>query len=162
MPRILELSAFTLAERYIGIKEISGEKNHPLVSWWLSLCGFSMDTPDETAWCSAFVNGIAWELRLPRSKSAAARSWLTVGMPISSTKAVPGFDVVVLRRGEAGSPGQQGPEVLNAPGHVGFFAGIVQNTHVSVLGGNQGDAVSIASFAISSVLGIRRLAGPLL
>ena len=154
----MQITAFDLAQRYVGIKEISGTKNHPLVSWWLSLCGFPMDTPDETAWCSAFVNGIAWELRLPRSKSAAARSWLMVGVPTSLTNAVPGFDVVILKRGETGSPGQQGPEVLNAPGHVGLFAGKQNTSHIAVLGGNQGDSVSIGLFPTTSVLGIRRLA----
>ena len=82
------MTAFDIAQRYVGIQELPGGKNHPLISWWLSLCGFELDSPDEIAWCSAFVNGIAWDLRLPRSKSAAARSWLTVGESVLLADAV--------------------------------------------------------------------------
>jgi uncharacterized protein (TIGR02594 family) len=113
-----------------------------------------MDSPDETPWCSAFVNGIAWELRLPRSKSARARSWLNVGVPVWINEARPGSDVVVLKRGTGIQPG---PEVIEAPGHVGFFAGL-QDSRVLVLGGNQGNQVTIASFHLDRLLGIRRLA----
>lgn len=101
------------------MRELTGAKNHPLTVWWHSLCNLR-ETPDEVPWCSSFLNGVAWELRLPRSKSAAARSWLEVGVPIVWGKAAPGFDVVILKRGEGDQPG---PEVLAAPGHVGLFAG---------------------------------------
>ena len=60
--------------------------------------------------------------------------------------AAPGFDVVILKRGT--NPVQ---------GHVGFFAGL-QGDRVHLLGGNQGDTVSISSFPVSDVLGVRRLA----
>ena len=148
------MTAFDLAQRYVGIKEFTGGRDHPLIQWWLSLCGFSTDSPDETPWCSAFVNGIAWEFRLDRSKSAAARSWLKHGKPIALTFARPDSDVVVLRRGSGA--GSQGAEVLDAPGHVGFFAG-VEGGKVLVLGGNQGDQVSIAPFPLEAILGVRRL-----
>ena len=148
------MTPYDLAQRYIGIAELSGEKNHPLVQWWLSLCGFSLETPDSTPWCSAFVNGMAWELRLGRSKSAAARSWLSVGTPVDLKDARPGYDVVILERGTGVQPG---PSTTHAPGHVGFYAGVADGM-VHVLGGNQGDQVSVAAFAVTRVLGIRRLA----
>ena len=146
------MNALDLAQRYVGIHEL-GKEDHPLVQWWLSLCGFPVSVKDETPWCSAFVNGIAWELRLPRSKSAAARSWLGVGLAVDLPSAVPGFDVVVLKRGVGNQPG---PEVVNAQGHVGFFAG-VDGDRVLVLGRNQGNAVSVQSFPVERLLGIRRL-----
>jgi uncharacterized protein (TIGR02594 family) len=147
-------SAFDLAQRYAGIKELAGTgQNHPLIQFWLTLCGFGPDTPDETPWCSAFVNGIAWELRLPRSKSALARSWLTVGVPVELKDARNRFDVVILQRGDGLQPGA---DVLNAPGHVGFFAGQTADT-IHLLGGNQGDGVTVAGFPIARVLGVRRL-----
>jgi hypothetical protein len=53
---------------------------------------------------------------------------------------------------------QPGLEVVNAPGHVGFFAGYdAVREIVQLLGGNQEDAVSIASFPAERILGIRRL-----
>jgi uncharacterized protein (TIGR02594 family) len=146
------MTPFQLAQRYVGIHELI-KGDHPLIQWWLSLCGFPMNVTDEVAWCSAFVNGMCWELRLPRSKSAAARSWLQVGTPISISQATPGFDVVVLKRGQGQQPG---PDVINAPGHVGFFAGM-ENGKVLVLAGNQGNAVSVLAFPLGDVLGIRRV-----
>lgn len=148
-------SPFKLAERYIGIGEFAGaDKNHPLITWWLSLCELGMDSPDETPWCSAFVNGICWEMRAPRSKSAAARSWLLVGKAIQTHEAEVGWDVVILSRGT--TPYQQPASVIKAPGHVGLFAGI-DGHGIHVLGGNQGDRVSVALFPLNRVLGIRRL-----
>jgi len=148
------MTPFELATRYVGIHEL-GTGDHPLIQWWLSLCGFPTTVHDETAWCSAFVNGMAWELRLPRSKSAAARSWLAVGEAISPRDAKVGYDVVILERGEGNQPG---PEVLDAPGHVGFFAGL-SDQMVQVLGGNQGDQVCVRAFPASRILGVRRLSG---
>lgn len=141
-----ELTAFDLAQRFINTAEL-GKKDHPLIQWWLSLCGFDTDTPDEVPWCSAFVNGIAWMLRLPRSKSALARSWLDVGTPVPLEDALPGSDVVVFWRGSPNAP----------TGHVAFYAGR-DGKNVLVLGGNQGDRVSIAPYPADRVLGVRRLA----
>ena len=138
------MTALDLAQRYVGVGELAGE-DHPLIQWWHSLCSLGNNQPDETPWCSSFVNGVAWELRLPRSKSAAARSWLAVGTVIPLSAAAPGWDVVVLSRGS--DP---------ASGHVGFYAG-QDGTNVHVCGGNQGNAVSVASFPVDRVLGVRRL-----
>lgn len=149
------MTPYELAGRYGGVKELAGEKHHPLIQWWLSLCfDGNLDLPDETPWCSAFVNGIAWEFRLDRSKSARARSWLKHGKPIGLTFARPDADIVVLRRGSGA--GAQGADVLDAPGHVGWFAG-VEGGKVLVRGGNQGDAVTVATFPLEAVLGVRRL-----
>ena len=154
------MTAFERALRFVGVAELAGNRNHPLVQWWFSLCGYDPETPDEVPWCSVFVNGIAWDLRLPRSKSAAARSWLGVGRPILLGEARPEHDVVVLQRGDGEQPG---PDVLKAPGHVGFYAGTERTDattqRVMVLGGNQSNAVNVASFSPRRVLGVRRLLG---
>jgi uncharacterized protein (TIGR02594 family) len=109
---------------------------------------------DETPWCSAFVNYIAWLLSLPRSKSLLARSWLSIGTRIDLANAVVGFDVCILKRGGGEQPGANN---YTAPGHVGFYAGRNEGT-IKLLGGNQGNAVSIAEFPIERLIGIRRLA----
>jgi uncharacterized protein (TIGR02594 family) len=149
------MTAYDLATRYAEahIVEIPGAKNHPLIQWWLSLCAMGLHMPDETPWCSAFLNGIAWELRLPRSKSAAARSWLTVGVPIAIEEARPEYDVVIFKRGLGPQPG---PDVLNAPGHVAFF-GRLEGENVQVLGGNQTNRIGLAPYPATDVLGVRRL-----
>lgn len=150
----LSRTPLNLAERFVGLRELSAKgQDHPFIQWCFSVSGYGHDEPDETPWCSAFVNGIAWLLDTPRSGSAAARSWLRVGKQINLTVAEPGFDVVVLKRGSGVQPG---PEVIKAQGHVGFFYGLVAE-HVLVLGGNQSNAVNIERFPLWRVLGVRRL-----
>lgn len=151
------LTPYALAKRFVGLRELPVKgQDHPFIQWCFTVCGYGTNTPDEQPWCSAFANGICWLLGLPHSQSAAARSWLAVGRPVNLTVAALGFDVVVLKR--AGD--NAGPEVRYKdgwpPGHVGFFAGI-ENGGVLVLGGNQGDQVSIARFSLERILGIRRL-----
>ncbi len=142
----MQITAFSLAERYIGqVFERQGDKDHPLIQFWLSLCGLGLDEHDEVPWCSAFINGVCWTLRLPRSKSAAARSWLNAGRPIKLDEARAAYDVIVLSRGSN----------LNQ-GHVGFFAGLDRDS-VYILSGNQSNAVSVQVFPIDRVIGLRRL-----
>lgn len=141
------MTAYDLAQRFVGeVKELQGVQHHPCIQWAHMLCGLGPDQPDEVPWCSAWLNLIAWLLQLPRSKSAAARSWLNVGTVIELKDAYPGQDVVVLKRGT--NPTQ---------GHVGLFAGQVGD-RVHVLGGNQGNTISIAAFPVADVVGVRRLA----
>ena len=147
----LRTSAFDLAQRFTGIKEVGGSVDNPQIMAMLRLDN-SWPGNDEVPWCSAFVNYICWLLRLPRSNSLLARSWLTVGVPISKADAKKG-DIVVLKRGKGEQPG---PEVLDAPGHVGFFAGFMDQ-FVEVLGGNQGDTVKISRYPAKNILGIRRV-----
>jgi uncharacterized protein (TIGR02594 family) len=151
----MTVTAFDLAQRFTGTKEVAGVADNPLIVAMLRL-DQTWPGHDEVAWCSAFCNFIAWLLRLPRSKSLAARSWLAVGQPVDLEEATVGFDVVVFKRGTGEQPG---PDVLDAPGHVAFFAGLnPDKTRVLVLGGNQSNSVSVSSFPAADVLGVRRLA----
>ena len=148
---------YRVASQFIGIKETAGIKDNPLVVAMLQLNDASVQH-DETAWCSAFVNFVAFILDLPRSRSLRARSWLAIGSPANPQDAVVDCDIVIVKRGEGE---QSGPEVLDAPGHVGLFAGWVDDTHtrVKVLGGNQTAAgtVCIQSYPAAWILGVRRL-----
>lgn len=149
----IELTAFDLAQRFIGLKEVAGPVSDPQVLAMLQLDDV-WPADDSVPWCSAFVNYICWLLRLPRSKSLAARSWLTVGRSIPIPDAQVGFDVVVLTRGT-------NPQA----GHVGLFAGLewqLEDGHphsqrVQILGGNQSNGVSVAPFPVDRIVGVRRL-----
>jgi hypothetical protein len=35
------LTHLDLAHRYLGIHEKAGDQDHPLIVWWLSLCGIA-------------------------------------------------------------------------------------------------------------------------
>ncbi len=147
------VTAFDLAQRFVGLTEVAGAVDNPQIMAMLKL---DMDWPDadEVPWCSSFPNYIAWLLRLPRSKSLMARSWLTVGRPVAVEIAECAYDIVILKRFGANEPG---PEVINAKGHVGFFAGYEPSGTIYVLGGNQSNSVNIASYPIERLLGIRRI-----
>lgn len=157
------VTAYDIAQRFVGMKEVPGSASNPQIMAMLNL---DQDWPedDEVPWCAAFLNYVAWLLRLTRSKSLRARSWLQVGEPVPIKDARVGFDVVILSRGKGDQPG---PEVINAPGHVGFFSGIEWLTekesaeHLAenflMLGGNQSNTVSVATYPLSRILGVRRL-----
>lgn len=148
----IEVTAFSMAERFVGVDEVSGSASSPQI---LAMLRLDAEWPegDDVAWCSAFMNYVAWLLRLPRSKSLLARSWLGVGSSVPLDEAEPGFDVVILKRGGSAEPG---PEVLDAPGHVGLFAGR-DGESILVLGGNQSDSVNVQIYPADRLLGIRRL-----
>src|SRR4051812_10165603 len=104
--------AAAIAERLIGVvNEIPGPQSNPFIVWALTTCGMSPAVADEVPWCSAFVNACCLLAGLPRSKSAAARSWLAVGTPVDAEFAAVG-DIVILQRGTGVQPG---PEVTAAP-----------------------------------------------
>ncbi len=150
----MNVTPLDLAQKFLGIKEVAGGDSNPHVLAMLRL-DQAWPANDDVPWCSAFVNYLAWLLGLPRSRSLSARSWLKVGLPVPLRGALLG-DVVVLSRGSGPQPG---PDVLAAPGHVGIFAGYEDESReeLSIVGGNQSNAVTLQTFPMSRVLGIRRL-----
>jgi len=148
------MTPYDMALRFVGIKEAPGHVHNPMIVAMMQLSDRSI-RDDETPWCSGFCNYCAWLLGVKGSRSLAARSWLSVGQPIPLQEAEPGFDVVILSRGTWRPPAT----ILSAPGHVGFFSAYNASTQtIDLLGGNQGDHVSIASYPRSRLLGVRRLA----
>lgn len=152
----LEVTAYDIAQRFVGIKEVEGSMSNPQILAMLQLDDV-WPKDDSVPWCSAFVSYIAWLLgpTILRSQSLRARSWLNIGKPIVLAKARQGFDVAVFKRGIGNQPG---PEIINASGHVGFFSyWFEENDRILILGGNQSNSVSLASYPVKDLLGIRRL-----
>lgn len=148
----MNITAFDIAQVFTGEKEMAGGLDNPLI---LAMLKTDNNWPqdDEVPWCSAFVNFVCKLLRLPRSKSLRARSWLEIGKGVPLNEAKAGFDVVILSRGKGEQPG---PEVIDAPGHVGFYAGQFGD-FIEILGGNQSDSVKVSRYPASRLLGVRRL-----
>jgi uncharacterized protein (TIGR02594 family) len=121
-----------------GIAEQSGSASNPRIEAYHATTTLGPQ-PDHVHWCSSFVNFCMTQAGLTGTNSALARSWQTWGVETPSF--VPGC-IVVLKRGEP------------PRGHVGFFVGM-EGGHVRLLGGNQGNAVSIASFEANRVLAKR-------
>lgn len=145
-------SPLAMARRFEGVSEVAGSLDNPLIMAMLQL---DNDWPvhDETPWCSAFANFVAFLCGLDRSTSLMARSWLRVGEPSGDWAVETGYVVAVLQRGGGIQPG---PDVLDAPGHVGFVESIDERG-VNLWGGNQGNAVSRQRYPHNRVLGYRRL-----
>jgi len=106
--------------------------------------GISID-PKVTPWCAAFVNGVLGASGVGGNGSLSARSFMNFGKPVDTPRM---GDIVVLSRGSDPSKG-----------HVGFFQGFDANGNIVVLGGNQGNKVSVATYGRDRLVGFRR-AGP--
>lgn len=91
-------------------------------------------------WCAIFVGAMLVKAGLTNSRSAMARSYVRWGVPCA---AIPGA--------VATFSSSRGP----SSGHVAFATGRVTATHIEVLGGNQGDAVSIAMMPLARLLATR-------
>lgn len=166
--RELRITAFDIASRYLGTRELPGRLDNPHILAWLMDAGVgdprqaSALYHDEVPWCGAFVGHIVrlCGLSIPQLP-ARARSWLRAGMPIEVKEARVGWDLIVLQRGDGLQPDAM---TLDAPGHVGFFSGWdveagapFEPKAVRVLGGNQSNSVSVAGFPLARILGVRRL-----
>ncbi|WP_228235929.1 TIGR02594 family protein [Allomuricauda sp. M10] len=125
-----------------GTREIVGQQDNPEVLKYFDGTGFDGRTlKDETAWCAAFVNWVLQKAGFQGSGKLNARSFLEVG---EATESPEKGDIVVLWR--------------NSPddwrGHVGFYVRESQD-HIYVLGGNQGNEVSIKKYPKSRLLQYR-------
>jgi uncharacterized protein (TIGR02594 family) len=139
MEKLIRTAAYEL-----GIREIVGVEHNPRILKYSSDIGM-LFTDDETAWCSIFLNWVAYKSKFERSESEAARSWQNIGHRVADPE--PG-DVAIFWRGSPRS----------WKGHVGLFMGFsVDKSRVYVLGGNQQNAVSITAKSIDQLIEFRRL-----
>lgn len=129
-----------LAEAELGQTEILGKSHNQRIIEYHALTTLQA-TDDETPWCSSFANWVMYHAGFIGTRSAAARSWLDWGIPLIHP--TPGC-IVIFKRGS--SP---------TAGHVAFFDSIGRGGLIRVLGGNQGDSVSYASYKREDVLGYR-------
>jgi uncharacterized protein (TIGR02594 family) len=131
------------AKKHIGLKEISGKNDSPLLlDWWVKL---GVKYLYKQAWCGLFTAHClkAAGYALPKHWYRAL-DWLDWGVEIAS----PCYGCIVVFSRKGG-------------GHVGFVVGMDNKGRLMVLGGNQGDVVSIAPFETSRVAGYRMPVGTL-
>jgi uncharacterized protein (TIGR02594 family) len=128
------------AWRDFGQREISGAHHNARIVAMFRDAGHERVVNDETAWCAAYAGANLKRAGIAPSGSLMARSYLQWGRVISNGQ--PGA-IVVFARGT--DP---------ALGHVGFWLGETDDSIV-VLGGNQGDQVSVARYPKYRLLGLR-------
>lgn len=135
-----------------GIREIAGPSSHPQILAWLkrteALYPTDLSIDDSKyAWCGVFVGNMVLDLVAQGAQMPAppqyfqgARNWTKWGKKVPTETAQKG-DVVVLRR-----PG----------GHHVAIVKELGTADLTVLGGNQGDALTIARYALDKVVEVRR------
>ena len=133
------MTPFDLAAKQLGMNE---RDQNAAISDYLTTGGVNLD-PAVTAWCAAYVNATLAQTGQKGTGSNMARSFMDWGTEVSEPQR---GDVAVFQRGDPNGP----------YGHVGFFDGYNEDGTIRVLGGNQGDGVSIASYSPDQLLGFRR------
>lgn len=140
----MEPTWLTHAREFIGQRELNGAPTAPFIAAWLqSLHAWWKD--DETPWCGTAIAAWMQDCGIePAQAWYRAKGWLDWGVAL----AAPAIGAVVVFERTGG-------------GHVGLVIGKDQSGRLLVLGGNQGDAVSIAAFDPARVIGYRWPSGQL-
>jgi uncharacterized protein (TIGR02594 family) len=148
------------ALKLFGTAEVQGPGNNPVILGWADEIGGKAGATAYSKWAAKFYeddSGIAWcglmmaicavranvdnrPDRAPPDKFLAAASWATFGVPVAITDAQLG-DVLVFWR--------------DGGGHVGLYVGEDADSF-HVLGGNQGDAVTIRRISKARCTSVRR------
>lgn len=129
------LSWIEEAKKHIGLSEIVGKQHNPtIINWLIQLNAWWRD--DETPWCGTFVAHCLKETnrKLPKHWYRA-KAYVHYGTPLKQ----PAYGCIVVFERQGG-------------GHVGFVVGRDKEGHLMVLGGNQGNQVSIAKFPRNRVI----------
>lgn len=130
-----------IARAEVGVHELSPGDSARVLEYLrtvdLSAVG---ELTDEVSWCSAYVNWVMEQAGIAGTDSAAARSWLNWGTPISGPRH---GAIAVLKRG-----------TQSWQGHVGFVTDW-DSTFVYILGGNQRNKVSVSIYERARVIGYR-------
>lgn len=142
---------FQWALGQLGVSEIPGPKDNPHVLAYRKVAhmGGLAGSEEAVAWCSVFVCAAMESVGIRSPRQALARSWMHWGIPLDKPR---GGCVVVLWRGSRSG----------SLGHVGLLRAVsADGRFVCLLGGNQGNRVSMAWFPVERVLGYRwPTAGP--
>ncbi len=128
------------AWRDFGVTERSGAAADPRIVAYYRDVGHPNITDDAVAWCAAYLGAALERAGIVSTRSLLARSYTDFGTALSE----PAYGAIaVFPRGD--DPGQ---------GHVGFVAGWT-DTHLYLLSGNQGDAVTVSGFPRDRLVALR-------
>jgi uncharacterized protein (TIGR02594 family) len=146
------------ALKLYGVLEAAGPGNNPTILAWADEVGDKAGTAyakwaagwyaaDSTAWCGLFMAVVAVRAnvesrpeRMPPEKYLSALEWTRFGVGMNHKDAMLG-DVLVFSR--------------SGGGHVALYVG-EDATAYHVLGGNQGDTVSLTRILKARCVAVRR------
>ncbi len=144
----------SIAFKELGVAEIPGPADNDRILKYAKDIGQDWVGSEDVPWCGIFVGWCMSRagLSVPK-KAASAKQYLKTSEygARAVENPVPGMDIAVFHRG---SP-------TSWKGHVGIFMGFnKKGDDVYVIGGNQGNMVSIAAYPKSRVAGYVRTDGP--
>jgi len=130
----------TMAKIELGVKEVPGDGDNPIIAqYWRDAGLFDKSMgKDSVSWCASFANAMLHRGGANTTGSALAKSFLKYGIKLRA----PALGAICV---------YQGPEEWQ--GHVNFYLGHDTAGNIVGIGGNQGDAVSIAPFKAAKHLG---------
>lgn len=132
-----------LGRAEIGTHETPGAQDNPKIMGYYRDAGHPEIKHETVAWCAAWVGAMLERSGTPSAKSLSARDYLNWGKKLDKPQL---GCVCVFSRGDPRS----------WEGHVGFYAGEdISGDFILLLGGNQGDQVSIAKQSKKRLLGYR-------
>lgn len=135
---IIDPQWMAIARPLVGLHEIHGPEHAPeIIDMWRAIKRSGIQS-DEVPWCAAFVGACLERAGIRSSRFESAASYLTWGVRLSG----PQHGCIVVFSREGG-------------GHVGFVVGMDKGGNLLVLGGNQGDSVSVKAFPVDRVTGYR-------
>lgn len=128
------------ARALLGTAEVPGSASNPvIVEMHRRVSGVAH--PDSVPWCAALVGYCLEQAGIDSTNSLMARSYVRWGEPVEGDPPVGAVVVFSSDRGPSS-------------GHVAFCVG-VSTSRIEVLGGNQNDRVSIASYPRSKIVAVR-------
>ena len=138
---MVNLPWMELANDDLGIAEIPGPDSNPKIMQWMQDLGLRGYTDDSIPWCAGYLAHLMQECGAEQTLAAVpnklwARDWLLV-----PEKCKPQYGaILVFSRGGGG--------------HVALYVSEDEN-YYHIIGGNQGDAVSLIRHPKSNLLGAR-------
>lgn len=138
------MSLLSVAQKYVGLQEMPGTGNNTTILQWAKTLGINY-TADSIAWCALFMSWVVYEAGLDGLRTLRAQEWLKAGTPITD----PEIGAIAILWRDSPSSGL---------GHVGIITDSTADT-ITLLGGNQDNAVGYGIYPKSRVLGYRRLEG---
>lgn len=127
-----------IARPLVGLHEIHGAEHAPeILAMWRAILRSGIQS-DEVPWCAAFVGACLERAGIRSSRFESAASYLKWGVRLDG----PTHGCIVVFSREGG-------------GHVGFVVGQDESGRLLVMGGNQGDQVSVKAFSRDRVTGYR-------
>ncbi len=129
-----------IAESYIGLEEVDGGASNPEILKWAKELDQKYYTTDSIPWCSLFTSYCLYKAGVDVKKELPNPLWARDNLKLG-VETEPCFGAVMVFGRDGG-------------GHVAFAISQDDN-YYHVLGGNQGDKVSVIRHAKSGLLGAR-------